>query len=225
VLNENNIQNNKIIKFTINDEKKREIKINKARKKYTNIELDITFIEIKPNIDNINNFMELDNDINKDNNILELDYEKKSIYILHYPKGELSVSYGLIDYLEEAKKLYHCCNTEEGSSGSPILSLKTYKVIGIHHSGNNNRNVGTFIKYALGEFKKNYNIYKNKIKLIYKINKNDNQKIHKIFGKKFVENNKNNIDLIIKGKTIKLVSHYELREEENNITIIIKNKK
>ena len=63
--------------------------------------------------------------------------------------------------------------------------------------------------------------YKNKINLIYYAEEDG---INKIFGKKFVENNKNNIELIIKGIKIELVSTYELKKGKNKIQIIIKNK-
>ena len=203
VLNKNDIEDNKIIRLTINDKPKK-IKIDKTRKKYTNEELDITFIEIKPDKDDINIFMELDNDINKNNTTLELEYMKKSIYIIQYLKGELNVSYGLIDNLIEGKKINHCCNTEEGSSGSPILSLKTYKIIGIHYGGNNNKNFGTFIKYAIEQFEKEKQIkYKNEINLKYKIEEYEEDAKYNIFGKKFVEKNYNKIDLIINGEESK----------------------
>ena len=55
VLNENDIKINKIIKITINN-KVKIIKIDEMRKKYTNKDLDITFIEIRPEKDNINNY-------------------------------------------------------------------------------------------------------------------------------------------------------------------------
>ena len=46
------------------------------------------------------------------------------------------------------------------------------------------------------------NEYKNEINLIYKTKKKGKQRI---FGKQFVENNKNNIELIINGNKIKLI--------------------
>ena len=55
--------------------------------------------------------------------------------------------------------------------------------------------------------------------LIYKCNKN---RIENIFGNKFVENNKNNIELIINGVKAELVSKYELKNGENRIKIILK---
>lgn len=45
-----------------------------------------------------------------------------------------------------------------------------------------------------------------------------------IFGKKFVNNNKDNLELIINGIQIKLVSKYHLRKGNNNIRILIKKK-
>ena len=80
--------------------------------------------------------------------------------------------------------------------------------------------------------------YKNKniIKLIYYIDREGEVEdefgnyidgrdgIFNIFGEKFVENNKNNIDLIINGIKEELVKGYKLKKGENKIEIIIKNK-
>ena len=102
--------------------------------------VDITIIEIRPNKDGINNYLEIDeNEINKDIENLELEYIKKSVYILHYPNEELRVSYGLTNDLIDNKTINHFCNTEDGSSGSPILSLKTFQVIGIHYGSSQNK--------------------------------------------------------------------------------------
>ena len=62
---------------------------------------------------------------------------------------------------------------------------------------------------------------RNKINLIYECLKDGNENI---FGKKFVENNKNNIELVINGIKSELVEKYELKEGKNNIEILIKNK-
>ena len=66
----------------------------------------------------------------------------------------------------------------------------------------------------------------NKIDLIYykKKEKDLIGRDNKIFGEKFVENNKDNIELIINGIKSELVSKYELKEGINKIQIIIKNK-
>ena len=220
VLNENDIEDNNIIKLNINKEIK-EIKMDSLRKRYTNSDknIDLTIIEIKINKDGINNYLELDE---KEK---ELEYRKKSIYILHYPSGELKALYGLINNVNDNKKISYYCRTEEGSSGSPILSLKTFKVIGIHYgdSQNNKINYGIFIKYAIDLFNEcnNKNKNKNEINIVYET---DEEGLENIFGDEFVENNKNNIELIINGNKNNLIENYNLRKGENKIKIIIKNK-
>ena len=65
ILGEDEIKNNKVITYIINnneDDKKR-IKIDDKRKRYTNKELDITIIEINEDKDNINDYIEIDNNI------------------------------------------------------------------------------------------------------------------------------------------------------------------
>ena len=54
------------------------------------------------NNENINNYLEID-----DNIIKELNYEylDKTIYIIQYPEGELSVSYGILDKIYEDKNI------------------------------------------------------------------------------------------------------------------------
>ena len=163
VLDETDIENNKTIEFLIKENtEKKIIKIDNLRKKFTSPELDITLIEIKPYLDDILDFLEVEEDVlNKNIDILESEYKKKSIYILHYHKGEeIQVSYGLINSISD-QKINHNCNTDHGSSGSPILSLKSLKVIGIHFGTpkNYNYNIGTFIKVALNEINRHVNIY------------------------------------------------------------------
>ena len=130
--------------------------------------------------------------IEKEKNIREITYKKQSIYLLHYIKSqEVEVSYGKILDINE-HKIRHLCNTENGSSGSPILSLKSFKVIGIHYRGINNRyNIGTLIKYPIDEFNEKF-YRKNKLTLIFEGFYNG-----VFFGQRFVENNKNNCKLII----------------------------
>jgi len=223
ILNENNIKDNSIIKLAINNEVK-EIKMNNLRRRYTNSDYDIniTIIEIIPNRDGIYNYLEIDEYfINKSRENIDIESKKKSIFLLHYPKGKLNVSYGVIKEIIDNKKICHFCNTSDGSSGGPILSLETFKVIGIHYGGsfrNIRINFGTFIKCAIDIFNK---IFRNEINIIYKTNE---EGIERIFGDKFVENNRNNIDLIINGIKNNLIDRYKLQKGENKIKIIIKNK-
>jgi len=226
VLDENDIDSNKIINIMINNEVKK-IELDNLRLKYTNSDLDITIIEIKPNKDEVHNYLEIDEDYkDKKKETIEFEYKNMPIYILHYPNGELSVSYGIIKTIKDNLKIDHCCCTEQGSSGSPILSLKTLKVIGIHYGSAQNimLNFGTFIKNVIDEFNKYYekiNKNENEINIIYETN---DEGIENIFGEKFVEKNKNNIELFINGNKNVLINKYNLRKGENNIKIIIKNK-
>ena len=87
---------------------------------------------------------------------------------MHHPENKQLVSYGLIDDIIEGKEINHYCNTKYGSSGSPILSLESYKVIGVHKWGSNKSdikiNYGTLIKYIINEFNNKYKSEKrNKI--------------------------------------------------------------
>ena len=53
--------------------------------------------------------------------------------------------------------------------GNPLLSLQTYKVIGINSSqGDKNINNGIFKKYLINEFINSNNIYKNETNIKYK---------------------------------------------------------
>ena len=140
------------IKISIKESNESKVIDLNNRRKYTNSEYGITIIETKE-ADNINDYLELDdiiiNDIlNNDNKTYNFLYE--TIYIIQYPKGELSVSYGTLDAINEDKKynFNHKCKAEIGSSGSPILNLNN-KVIGILKD---NFNEGTFLNYPIKEF-------------------------------------------------------------------------
>ena len=171
------------------EEKKNTIKLNlDNRMKYTNVDYDTTIIELKSD-DGINNYLELDDDII--NNILENEditwkYDKKQIYIIQYPEGELSVSYGVIEGVPEDKKwsFLHKCDTKCGSSGSPVLN-NDGKVIGIHQKKAYHYNHGSFLNYPIKEFIQiNRNFDKNEN--IYEYHMND--LLLKEFNKKFNRN-------------------------------------
>ena len=131
----------------------------KDRLKYTNKVYDITIIELKES-DNIKNYLELDDIVI--NNIFneEIKYKDlidQTIYIIQYPEGKLSVSYGTLKNIYEDDKnkqnFQHQCSTKFGSSGSPILTLNN-KVIGLHKKRDNKNkfNLGTLLSYPIKEF-------------------------------------------------------------------------
>ena len=129
VINEEVLEKKKPIYVSINN-KPKEIKL-KGKFTYTNKEFDATIVEIKENSDDITHFLELD----ENQEIVE--YIGSSIYTLQYPSfNEMqkpAVSYGILKkrYSDKEYDFIHYCSTEHGSSGSPILNLSNFKIIGI----------------------------------------------------------------------------------------------
>ena len=162
VIDNDYFKNDSIINLTLNDDKETKIiQIGNNRKIYSSDKYDTTIIEILPSKDRINYFLELKE------KIFELNswafYQKESIYILHYPKSQkVSVSYGMLKDIKDSD-IFHYCSTEDGSSGSPILSLSTKRIIGIHKEGVKGRNFnkGTFLKYPINEFLNIFNNHEN----------------------------------------------------------------
>ena len=153
---------------------------------YTNIEQDITIIEIKEK-DKIQNFLTLDEE-NQDFRM-----SGKTVYILQYFEAHgPSVAYGILKDVNNSE-FSHSCNTNSGSSGSPILYLITNKVIGFHKGSsiNNNYNFGKFLNYSINDFIKKVN--ESEItEIIFKSLKN--QPMKKIHIEDIEINKDNNID-------------------------------
>ena len=107
-----NYHEKETLEILINNGKKR---LNQGKERIYQIrkDCDITIIEVK-NEDGIYNYLEIDNDII--NNISNVDYKKESIYTIQYKrqKEEPSVSYGIIDEINQ-DTFELLCNTEEGS--------------------------------------------------------------------------------------------------------------
>ena len=164
VLNENNLAEGAKINFSLNDDKiEKSITISNSRKTFTDEEKDVTFIEIKPE-DNIKDesILNIDEKIFKDdpNKI----YEKKAAYIVHYEEGKVAKhSLGKINYIDGDKyTINHNCKTLTGSSGSPIINLMNFNVIGVHKGYNNRLNLGTLLKIPIDDFYKLYKDNNNK---------------------------------------------------------------
>ena len=105
----------------------------------------------------------------------------------------------------DSYNIEHYCPSEKGSSGSPIINLINYKVIGIHKGSkeNSNFNLGTLIKEPIKEFNE-----------LNKSNNNDEKMINYI--KIFEIKNSTNLDGIdeISIKYKKNKKEY-LTEDEN----------
>ena len=176
------------------DDKEIIIDLNIERMKYTNRDYDTTIIEIKED-DKIEDFLELDEKIinailNNDKKIK--DFINETIYIIQYPKGQLSVSYGILKEISfnVAHNFLHKCTTIEGSPGSPILNLNN-KIIGLHNKViDTNNNEGTFLNFPIKDFiKKNC---KNATETIGNDNIKSNEKKEKKENKENPENKEKN---------------------------------
>ena len=162
VIDDKFVESNNSLDVYING-KPKFININKNKIIYSssNNEYDIMIIRLQDG--EINNYLKIDDNIFKNT---EQAYRNVPIYILHYPGKHEKAQ---ISFNEEDKKgiekldeysIKHYCTTDNGSSGSPILSAMTNKIIGIHRGGYDNKkgkkyNYGTFLKYPLIELNKN----------------------------------------------------------------------
>ena len=181
-------------------------------------EYDSTIIEIKKKDGfDFKNFLEVDESIYNDN--LNEMFKNKTVYIIHYPKiEEIKYSVDVINIIDR-HIIRHFCSTDHGSSGSPILNLDTFKVIGIHsgnfNNNNNNYNIATIIKYPIEGLIKEYppKIEKNEILLKLIIGEEDiNKEIYFLDNGSFM-NKENEGDI-----------HNNLKElNENNTQIYINN--
>ena len=165
VVNERELLSNEIIKIRLNGEEKI-IKIKENRIIYSNEDYNITIIEIKPE-DKIDHFLEIDKEIFRESR--NEYYTGKSIYCIHYMKGKIFVSYGLLKgVMIDNDEIQHLCSTSSG--GSPIFNLESNKVIGIHlrYQKKFHFNIGSFLTKPVNEFireielQKKYNEYKSK---------------------------------------------------------------
>ena len=102
--------------------------------------------------------------------------------------------------------MIHKCQTQEGSSSSPILLANNQKVIGIHYGAHKiqNFNLGFLIIYPIIEFNQKEIIQKkNEIKEENKIiqMKGEKLKLCCLFGKSFLENNFINCEITTEDVT------------------------
>ena len=234
VLNANDIFDNKLITFSINNDI-REIKIGKGRKKYTSVKYDTTIIEVKETdkLENLIEYLEIDyiniktikeNDKQLSDEHFNNLYKDESLYILNYLGGkDIVISYGFFSKIKEST-IYHKCSTDNGSSGAPILSLENNKVIGVHFGFSKNKikfNLGTLISYPIIEFNLENNGTNKEINPnIINININENTSI----------NSKNYNSMTIRYedfeeyKKLRLFGEEFVKNNKNNCIIIIDGK-
>ena len=202
------------------------ILLDESRRVYTNKNYDITIIEINNNDGlDFNKFLEIDESIYKEN--LQEYFKNKSIYLIHHPKSKEDPEFavGTIKYIAiDSNDIYHTCNSEPGSSGSPILYLKTNKIIGIHKgSASNNKklNIGTFIKKPIEEFYKEWGnkIKSDEILIGYPNQENDikNKNNNNSKNQDNIKNDKNN-RLELKSDNINKIQNINDDKANNNLS-------
>ena len=183
---------NKIKYKKVNDKISKIINLNKNKKVYSssNEEYDIMIIKLDKGdeIEDIQ-YLEIDDSLLFDKS--EREYDNRSLYILHFPFGEeIRVSYGRGSTKENDYDIIHKCETNKGSSGSPIFNLSTNKIIGIHKSyvskASECFNLGTFLKYPLKEIK---NFYEKSVNIVKRRESN------LVFKNAEIKNNINNSNL------------------------------
>ena len=219
------------------------------RKLYTSYDYDITIIEIKDS-DKLGSieFFKIVPKIVEEKEAF-LNYKNREVYVLHYPgESNCEFSYGKLEILIDDINIDHYCDTEHGSSGSPIIDFSDYKVIGIHKGSiGNKKNVGTFLKYPILEIqdlnekgildnyarlktffkekeKEKNKEKKNEIKIKLSIDKCDiGQKVYFLGNYKDHENynelNGANIKMKIKDKIQKNFEKYFIPEKEGEYNI------
>ena len=124
-----------------------------SRRFYTNEKYDITIIEIKDDDGlDLESFLEID----YENNDQIDDYKQESIYVLQYPNDKnVDFSMGVIKNIDlDNFTIEHLSDTRPGSSGSPIIKVLNYKVVGIHRGSREipRCNLGTLIKFPIEDF-------------------------------------------------------------------------
>ena len=199
----------------------------KDRLKY-NKDFEITIIEIKEE-DKINDYLELDdniiNNVIYNKNEIE-EYKGNGIYIMQYPEGDLSISFGVIKSNDEYIKdrFPFLGSTGIGSSGAPIITFNK-KVIGMHYASNKNNKQAQFLHNPIKEFiKKNYknNIPIHKIENVNLIKEKMGLEIYKKLDELYLSFQNSYYNNYSKKKCIKLNEYKNIIKQIDNYVYKIK---
>ena len=217
VLKKNFFETNNEIKLEI-DNISYSIDLNINRKIWTNEEIDYTIIEIKKE-DNIEYFLTYDDNITR-KSFSYKDYKDEGIIVPTFMENrQLETDKGKVILSSNNFLFFHNLNTDEGSSGGPIVLVNNYRVMGIHRGSYEeyNKNLGIFLCEILKTINEENiivfcnNIHKiNKLTftdvgqiILYKLNingkdyefTNERKELKDEIKKKFIEKNNNRITL------------------------------
>ena len=158
---------------------------------------------------------------------IPLNQWKQKLFHLEYMNEDINLYkiYDLINLINERKiaLLQNELKSKNEELNDILLNIlrRTTDISSLIKSLMDNRMIHLIKKYKeLNEYILRFSKYRNEINLTYYADENG---LENIFGEKFVENNKNNIDLFINQTKSPLVSQYILKKDKNDIKIIIKN--
>ncbi len=158
---------------------------------------------------------------------LPLDQWKQKLFHLEYMNEDINLYkiYDLINLINERKiaLLQNELQSKNEEINDIFLNIlrKTSEISSLIKSLMDSRMIHLIKKYKeLTEYILKFSKYRNEINLTYYAEENGPENI---FGEKFVENNKNNIDLFINQTKSSLVSQCILKKGKNDIKIIIIN--
>ena len=223
ILEPDEIEIGKCIKITLNTKQQFELNINESRKIYN--KGGIIMIEIKEDDKlDIENFLYLVNFNNVD--VCRKTFITQNCYFFKYSKNEkIDCCLVLMNHVNNFKyKFMFSIEPVSGASGCPIINT-FHQVIGIHMKGMEGNYLLDYIRdfFEMESIKQNPN---DGITLIYQIIKQMDTKIN-IFGKEFVERNKDKCKIIINEQEQELVEsidnnkYKELFDFEGNYTEIV----
>ena len=166
VLNEKDIKQENRIKLLFNNgEITKYLPLDNDRKIYTNDSknVDLTIIEIKKDDGfNTNVFLDVDNFLYKGDDLNAIYKKLKNIYLIHYPQGpDYKISFGAIKSISvDNYGIEHFSDTDNGSSGCPIINISNCRIIGIHKGSHKKYDykLGTALKEPIKEFNMNKNM-------------------------------------------------------------------
>ena len=207
------IKSKPFINLLLNEDKlNKQIALNDSRVYYTNESMNLTFIEINPDLDGIdkNYFFGLDDNIYK--NDLNSIYKNKKIYIIERPHFQSDYIYiSSIDEIDD-KFLVFKAQTGFKCFCTPIFNLDNNKIIGINFDDNNSYdhiiNKSLCFKSIINEF---YN--RNEIIISTKLTYQSKKRKNFVYLMSEEFNNANN-----KNSPIQKI-------DESNIEIYINNQK
>ena len=195
------------------ENKKIEIQLdsNKRFIKCFKVPLDCTLIEIKDSDQIIDDVFFLSYDLNYLAGYN--DYNESDILILQHPLGE-ETQLGIGKIMKILNfEFEHSIETDNGSSGSPVILIGNLKVVGIHKQRNkkNDNGIGTFI----GEIFKELEKEKNNLK----IENNKESSINNLLREKNDINN----NYIIQNKNDNISTANLIEKKEDGDNNIMKN--